>query len=168
MNIIRLSVAKKLWKEKRDYELATKVAKILIKHNKSFNQNYMKSVNEDRLPDETKEPGKYPLFTAVINGNVELVKLILEEYPQAHEQINHEKQNILHVAAMYREKEIFDLVKSKEVPMVRLARQTDDNGNTVLHSVADTEHYNGGSHSGPAYQLLEELEWFKVRFTVPS
>ncbi|TXG46862.1 hypothetical protein EZV62_026156 [Acer yangbiense] len=162
MNIIRLSVAKKLWKEKRDYELATKVAKILIKHDKSFNQNYMKSVNEDRLPEETKEPGKYPLFTAVINGNVELVKLILEEYPQAHEQINHEKQNILHVAAMHREKEIFDLVKKREVPMVRLARQTDVYGNTVLHSVADTQHYKGGAPSGPAYQLLEELEWFKM------
>ncbi|KAI9197639.1 hypothetical protein LWI28_001950 [Acer negundo] len=168
MNIIGLSVAKKLWKEKRDYELATKVAKILIRHDKSFNLNYMKSVNEDRLPDEKKAPGNYPLFTAVINGNVELVKLILEEYPQAHEQINHENQNILHVAAMHREKEIFELVKSKEVPKVRLARQTDVNGNTVLHRVADTQHYKERAHSGPAYQLLEELKWFKVRFTVPS
>ncbi|TXG46860.1 hypothetical protein EZV62_026154 [Acer yangbiense] len=169
MDIIGLSVAKKLWKEKRDYELATKVAEILIRHDKSFNLNYMKSVNEDRLPDEKKEPGNYPLFTAVQNGNVDLVKLILKLYPQAHEQINDKKQNLLHVAAMHREKEIFDLAKSKEVPKVRLARQIDENGNTVLHSVADTQHYKERAHSGPAYQLLGELEWFKrVEDIMPS
>ncbi|KAI9197927.1 hypothetical protein LWI28_006829 [Acer negundo] len=169
MNIIGLSVAKKLWKEKRDCVLATELAKILIKNDKSFNQNYMKSVNDDRLPDEKKEPGNYPLFTAVRTGNVELVKLILKEYPQAHEQINHKKQNILHVAAMHRQTEIFKLVKSKEVPMVRLARQIDVNGDTVLHSVADTQHYKGGARSGPAYQLLDELEWFKrVEDIMPS
>ncbi|KAK3188526.1 hypothetical protein Dsin_028087 [Dipteronia sinensis] len=166
------SVARRLWKEKREYELAPKLARILIRNDKSFNQNCMQFMNEDRLPDEKKEkkePGN-PLFAAIRTGNVELVKFILKEHPQAHEQINHKKQNILHVAAMHREKEIFDLVKSKEVPMVRLARQTDINGNTVLHSVADTLHYKGGgARSGPAYQLLEELKWFKdVEKIIPS
>ncbi|KAK4857462.1 hypothetical protein QYF36_001074 [Acer negundo] len=78
----------------------------------------------------------FPLFAAIRAGNVEVVKLILEEYPQAHEQINNKKQNILHLAAMYRQKEIFDLVKKYEIPMRRLARQIDDDGYTILHSVA--------------------------------
>ncbi|TXG46866.1 hypothetical protein EZV62_026160 [Acer yangbiense] len=165
------SVAKKIWKEKRASELAIKLARILIKNDKSFNQKCIQSMYEDRLPDEKeekKESGN-PLFAAIRTGNVELVKFILDKYPQAHEQTNSKKQNILHAAAKHRQKEIFKLVKSKEVPMVRLARQTDVNGNTVLHSVADTEHYKGGARSGPAYQLLEELKWFKrVEKIVPS
>ncbi|KAK3188518.1 hypothetical protein Dsin_028079 [Dipteronia sinensis] len=110
-----------------------------------------------------------PLFSAIRAGNVKVVKLILEEYPQALEEINNKNQNILHVAAMYRQKEIFDLVKTKEIPMIRLARQIDDDGYTILHSVADTRHYKGWTRLGPAYKLQEELKWFdRVKKIMPS
>ncbi|KAK0579406.1 hypothetical protein LWI29_025965 [Acer saccharum] len=104
------------------------------------------------------------LFAAIRAGNVEVVKLILEEYPQALEQINIKNQNMLHVAVMYRQKEIYDLVKTNVIPMIRLARQIDIDGYTILHSVADTQHYKGGTRLGPAYRLQEELKWFYVRF----
>ncbi|KAK0578432.1 hypothetical protein LWI29_010301 [Acer saccharum] len=110
-----------------------------------------------------------PLFAAIRAGNVKVVKLILEEYPQALEQINIMNQNILHVAAMYRQKEIFNLVKTNKIPMIRLARQIDIDGYTILHSVADTQHYKGGTRSGPAYKLQEELKWFdSVKEIMPS
>ncbi|TXG46871.1 hypothetical protein EZV62_026165 [Acer yangbiense] len=119
--------------------------------------------------EEEDEPGNPILFTAIRTGNIKVVKLILKEYPQALEQINQRNQNILHVAAMYRQKEIFDLMKTKEIPMTRMAQEIDDNGYTILHSVSDTRHYKGGTTSGPAYQLQEELKWFRsVKEIMPS
>ncbi|KAK2644075.1 hypothetical protein Ddye_019270 [Dipteronia dyeriana] len=119
--------------------------------------------------EEEDEPGNPILFTAIRTGNIKVVKLILEEYPQALEQINHRNQNILHVAAMYRQKRIFDLMKTKEIPMKRMAQEIDDNGYTILHSVADIRHYKGGTTSGPAYQLQEELKWFmSVKEIMPT
>ncbi|KAI9199018.1 hypothetical protein LWI28_026045 [Acer negundo] len=110
-----------------------------------------------------------PLFAAIRAGNVKVVKLILEAYTQALEQINIKNQNILHVAAMYRQKEIFSLVKKNKIPMIRMARQIDIDGYTILHSVADTRHYKGGTRSIPAYKLQEELKWFySVKEMMPS
>ncbi|TXG46864.1 hypothetical protein EZV62_026158 [Acer yangbiense] len=101
-----IAVVKRIWKEKRGYKLASKLA--------------------DEL---------------------------------ALELVDHRKQNILHVAAMYRQKEIFNFVKGKEIQKNRLARQIDINDYTILHCVADMEYYEGGT--GPPYHLLrEELEWF--------
>ncbi|KAK4837255.1 hypothetical protein QYF36_003993 [Acer negundo] len=110
-----------------------------------------------------------PLFAATRTGNVELVKMILKEHPQALEYKNSRMQNILHVAVKHRQKEILDYVINKKIPMLRLVRQIDADGYTVLHSVADTKHYNRGTRSGPAYNLQEELEWFStVEKLIPS
>ncbi|KAK0597075.1 hypothetical protein LWI29_021601 [Acer saccharum] len=125
--------------------------------------------NDQEKKKEEIEKDRSPLFAATRTGNVELVKMILKEHPQALEYKNSKKQNILHVAVKYRQKEIFKYVKTRKVPMLRLVRQTDADGYTVLHSVADTKHYNRGTRSGPAYNLQEELEWFSnVEKSIPS
>ncbi|TXG46919.1 hypothetical protein EZV62_026213 [Acer yangbiense] len=102
-----------------------------------------------------------PLLAATRRGVTELVKEILKKHPQAVEHVSHKKQNILHVAASYRRGDIFEHVKKMEIPTRRLIMGIDEKGYTVLHHVADTENYNGGTRSGPAYQFQEELEWFQ-------
>ncbi|KAK3217763.1 hypothetical protein Dsin_011733 [Dipteronia sinensis] len=131
--------------------------------NKEKSETTDQAAKKEEEKDQSKkeeEKDQSPLFAAAKTGNTELVKMILKEHPQALEYKNRKKQNILHVAVKYRQKEIFNYVKKKTVPMLRLVRQIDEHGYTILHSVADTKHYIEGTGSGPAYQLQEELEWF--------
>ncbi|KAI9198844.1 hypothetical protein LWI28_023005 [Acer negundo] len=145
-------VVKRIWKEKRGYKLASKLADELVNKDKSI-------LDEEEEKEKEKERRNIPLFAAIKKGNTKIFKSILKKYPQALELVDHRKQNILHVAATYRQKEIFNFVKGKEIQKNRLARQIDINGYTILHCVADMEYYEGGT--GPPYHLLrEELEWF--------
>jgi hypothetical protein len=104
-----------------------------------------------------------PLFIATINGIEEIVWEIINQYPHAVEHLNEEGQNILDVAVKHRQKNIFSLVKHQKIPLARLHRVVDKKGNTLLHHVADMEHYRGGTKPGPALKLQEELQWFEVR-----
>ncbi|XP_011013410.1 PREDICTED: uncharacterized protein LOC105117447 [Populus euphratica] len=113
-----------------------------------------------KYPDARKE--HIPLFIATINGIEEIVWGIIDQYPHAVEHLNEEGQSILDVAVMHRQKEIFNLVKQQKVPLARLHRVIDKKGNTLLHHVADMEHYRGGTKPGPALKLQEELQWFEV------
>ena len=103
------------------------------------------------------------LFIATINGIEEIVWEIINKYPHAVEQLNEEGQSILDVAVMHRQKKIFNLVKQLKLPLARLHRVIDKKRNTLLHHVADMEHYRGGTKPGPALELQEELQWFEVR-----
>lgn len=108
------------------------------------------------------------LLLATSNGIVEIVKEILDVYPQAVEHVSRKGQNIMHVAIKNRQKEIFNMVKKMEIPMTRLRRRIDKNGYTLLHHVAVMQYYSGGTLPGPALQLQEELHWFdRVRKIIP-
>jgi ankyrin repeat protein len=102
------------------------------------------------------------LLLATSNGIVEIVKEILDVYPQAVEHVSRKGQNIMHVAIKNRQKEIFNMVKKMEIPLTRLVRRIDKNGYTLLHHVAVMQYYSGGTLPGPALQLQEELHWFDV------
>ncbi|KAI9161925.1 hypothetical protein LWI28_022055 [Acer negundo] len=174
-------IVRKLWKEKRYQKFAYDLAKKLVEIDESWEQSitagtttqYVAAENKPNTNNgeekEKEEKDQSPLFAATRTGNAELVKMILKEHPQALEYKNSKKQNILHVAVKYRQKEIFDYVITKKVPMLRLVRRIDAKGYTVLHSVADTKHYTISTRSGPAYKLQEELEWFSsVKKLIPS
>ncbi|XP_050215030.1 uncharacterized protein LOC126666120 [Mercurialis annua] len=110
-----------------------------------------------------------PLFTATKMGIIEIVREVIEEYPQAVEHLNSKGQNILHLAVLYRRKHIFDMLQMMEIPWMRMTQVIDNLGYTLLHHVADTKHYSGGTRPGPALQLQEELRWFdRVESVVPS
>ncbi|KAL5773230.1 hypothetical protein ACOSQ2_013154 [Xanthoceras sorbifolium] len=185
---------RKIWKEKRECKFALELAEKLVKKDKSWEDTILQyvffgppkvkedekvkedqkvkedeKVKEDQKVKEDEEESETPLFAAIRTGNAELVKLILKEHPMAIELINHRNQNILHMAASYRQKEIFDSLQEKEIPRRRLARKIDAKGYTILHSVADTKHYKVGTRSDPADKLKEELKWFNnVKEIVPS
>ena len=108
-----------------------------------------------------------PLFIATMNGIEEIVWEIINQYPHAVEHLNEEGQSILNVAVKHRQKKIFSLVKHQKIPLARLHRVVDKKGNTLLHHVADMEHYRGGTKPGPALKLQEELQWFEVRPFLP-
>lgn len=138
------------------------------------------SFKEDKLDDQTANEGSImqpksreekkpapspmtPLLLATSRGILEIVDGILQVHPQAVEHVSDKGHNIMHVAIRHRRKEIFCRVKKMRIPMARLSRKIDDDGNTLLHHVADMTDYGGGSQPNPALQLQEELQWFEVR-----
>ncbi|KAJ6416356.1 hypothetical protein OIU84_002246 [Salix udensis] len=111
---------------------------------------------------------RIPLFLATRNGIEEIVWEIIDQYPHAIEKLNDEGQSILDVAVMHHQKKIFSLVKQQKVPLARLHRVIDNKRNTLLHHVADMEHYRGGTKPGPALKLQEELQWYEqVQEVIP-
>ncbi|XP_011014996.1 PREDICTED: ankyrin repeat-containing protein At3g12360-like isoform X2 [Populus euphratica] len=118
---------------------------------------------------EKIEIEEVPLLIAARNGIEEIVWEIIKLYPHAVEKLNDKGQSIVDVAVIHRQKKIFKLVKHQKIPLARLRRVIDNTGNTLLHHVADMEHYRGGTKPGPALKLQEELRWFEqVQKVIPS
>ncbi|KAL7213604.1 hypothetical protein ACSBR2_016184 [Camellia fascicularis] len=101
-----------------------------------------------------------PLFLATKLGILEIVEEILGMYPQAVEHIDHEGRNILHVAIKYRQIHIFDFVEKLEIPMRRLLRKIDNDGNSILHMVG-TKTKDAEDMRSPALLLREDLLLFE-------
>ncbi|KAH7569421.1 hypothetical protein JRO89_XS06G0158900 [Xanthoceras sorbifolium] len=147
---------RKIWKEKREHKFALELAEKLVEKDKTWEDTILQyvffgppKVKEDEEESET------PLFAAIRTGNTQLAKLILDEHPMALELINHMNQNILHMAASYRQREIFDFLKEKKIPMRRLARKIDAKGYTILH-------YCGRNPEKEAYSLHKKAQkWIK-------
>lgn len=191
---------KEMWIEKRKHESALRLVKLLITQDNSWQFSHPggdpgkittdsssskhHSQNGDGNYDRNAKRTKIdiPLLTATTTGIIEIVKEILDRFPQAAEYVNDSGQNILHIASMYRQRKIFDLVASMKLPMARLPRRIDNNGNTILHwaawlphkieegkNVLDRQALPAGHpiqlEPGPALQLQAELRWFKVRST---
>ncbi|XP_057987165.1 ankyrin repeat-containing protein NPR4-like [Hevea brasiliensis] len=162
-------VAGRIWEEKRKHKFALQLAKRLIRNTVWVEEFDSDQFNWSRIPLLTSGRPS-PLFIAIKTGILEIVSEIIDAIPQYYVDLRNNKgQSILHWAVMYRREEIFDLLKDKGMSWDKMARKIDDDGNTLLHLVADTKHYTGGTKPGPALQLQEELQWFdRVKSVVPS
>ncbi|KAG6641807.1 hypothetical protein CIPAW_09G098700, partial [Carya illinoinensis] len=103
-------------------------------------------------------------------GCIDIAEEILKCYPQAIEHIDDKGRNILHIAIRHRRLKIFEVVAKQEVPMKRLVRKFDNEGNSVLHIVGlKRKEYIAEKIRGPALELREEMQWFKrVESVIPS
>ncbi|XP_057524669.1 uncharacterized protein LOC130804300 isoform X1 [Amaranthus tricolor] len=99
-----------------------------------------------------------PLHLAVKKGCIEIVDEILDVFPQAVGYLNHVRQNLFHVAIKHRNLSIFKLV-DRGFPLVRgHLRDTDDEGNSILHMVGSArEVLVDGKLKSPVLQLSEDL-----------
>nr|XP_048328404.1 ankyrin repeat-containing protein ITN1-like [Ziziphus jujuba var. spinosa] len=186
----------KIQNKKKKHESSWKLAKLLIKKDRSWEKTHTKpdigiiSFGETEGSESEKEGvvGKKeekkgnndnvnplpfpttPLLIATSTGIEEIVNGILKEHPQAVEHVSDEGLNIMHVAIRHRQRNIFKRVKKMKILMVRLVRKIDDNGYTLLHHVSDmTHYYSSGSLPNAALQLQDELKWFeRVRKIIPS
>ncbi|XP_030969542.1 uncharacterized protein LOC115989803 isoform X2 [Quercus lobata] len=177
-------------KEELSHESALELAKLLVKEDTSweitssgidtskprlhkYESTDVSTTNEnvdnpDQLPasislQEVLELGGItPLFLATKSGCIEIVREILEIYPQAVEHIDNDGRTILHVAIKYRQLEVFKHVLGMEVAMRWLVRRLDNGGNSILHMVGKKrKDYVPEKLRGPALELQEELLWFE-------
>jgi ankyrin repeat protein len=182
-------------KEKSSNESALELAKLLVKKDTSWESTssasdlsktkphkYGTSGGDEKegsgeglpssispKPAEAASSGVTPLFIATKFGCIEIVKEILETYPQAVEHIDSDGKTILHVATKHRRLEVFNLVMKQEVAKRWLLRRLDNKGNSILHmaGVKRSHHvYVPEKMQGPALELRDELLWFEVLFLV--
>ncbi|CAK7351521.1 unnamed protein product [Dovyalis caffra] len=171
----------KVQSQKHKYKSAVDLAKLLARNDTSWEVTYS-SIDQSkpkihrygemggqeglslsaRIPERMDDVGETPLILATKSGIVEIVEEILRLYPQAVEHVDDEGRNVLHVAIKYRELKIFELVKKMEVPMKRLVRKIDNDGNSILHTVGiKRKDFVSERMEGPAFLLQEELLWFE-------
>ncbi|WRX27292.1 protein of unknown function DUF3447 - like 10 [Theobroma cacao] len=175
-----------IWTSKKTHTLAVKLVEKLVRADASLCVALAHTPEQDSticLEGEVKEEAETkteegstnlalserrskspdtPLLIAASTGIMEIVRLILERYPQAVELVNQNGQNILHVSILHRRFNIYELVKKEKKEAVkRLVLGIDNDGYTILHHAAVTTYYHGGSKPTPALQLQEELTWFK-------
>ncbi|KAG6641810.1 ankyrin repeat-containing protein At5g02620-like [Carya illinoinensis] len=177
------------------YESALKLAKFLIERDLSWEATYLgidqgkptlhkfgegpgpeKGIGQAPLlmtslglGDQVPETDT-PLFLATKTGCIDIAEEILKCYPQAIEHIDDKGRNILHIAIRHRRLKIFEVVAKQEVPMKRLVRKFDNEGNSVLHVVGlKRKEYIAEKIRGPALELREEMQWFeRVESVIPS
>nr|GFA88533.1 ankyrin repeat-containing protein At5g02620-like [Tanacetum cinerariifolium]GFA89615.1 ankyrin repeat-containing protein At5g02620-like [Tanacetum cinerariifolium] len=107
-----------------------------------------------RLPDT-------PLLLATKYGCTEVVEEILESYPQAIEHVDRDGRNILHIAILYRNHEVFDLVVDTKYAKERLRGKIDNDANTLLHMVGEEAPDVEADLKGPALVLRDNIKLFK-------
>nr|XP_034896470.1 ankyrin repeat-containing protein At5g02620-like isoform X2 [Populus alba] len=175
---------KKVQKQKQLHRSAVELAKFLVRKDTSWEcissgidvmkpkiHKYGEKGGQERqevhlyntIPDQMESRAETPLILATKSGCVEIVEEILKAYPQAVEHIDDEGRNVLHVAIKYRQLKIFKLVTRMEVPMKRLGRKIDNDGNSILHNVGkkSKDVVSDEKMEGPAFLLQEELLWFE-------
>ncbi|XP_030972744.1 ankyrin repeat-containing protein At5g02620-like isoform X3 [Quercus lobata] len=175
-------------KQEQRYQSALRLAKFLIERDTSWETTYPPSgqtkpilhkyrdssmssqAAEDGATKKLKGETKIPLFLATKSGYVEIVQEIIKLYPQSVEHVDDKGRNILHIAIKYRQLKIFELVTKMGLPLSRLERKLDLDGNSILHTVGKKiKDYVPEKMQGPALELQEELHWFeRVKKVTPS
>ncbi|XP_059596325.1 uncharacterized protein LOC104878396 isoform X2 [Vitis vinifera] len=118
--------------------------------------------NEGQNSNEYKKSNETPLFLATISGIKEIVEEILLYHPKELEHTNRKGMNILQVAILHRQEEIFYMLVKSEVLPRSLFLSTNDQGNSLLHMVGqNTKSRASEKMQNPAFQLRNELLLFQ-------
>ncbi|XP_010666482.2 uncharacterized protein LOC104883632 [Beta vulgaris subsp. vulgaris] len=176
----KFPMIEKVREMKKGHEDALELAKILIRRDKSWEHthlpraavtpatNIQNNVNNEIASQtivisDDHGWGETPLLLAARSGCIEVVREILEMYPEAVDHLNDNQENVLHVAIKNRNIDIFDLIRETRPSTSRgLLRAINKQDNSILHLVG-CKPANLGEFSdyremkSPAVQLSEEL-----------
>ena len=123
---------------------------------------------EGQNSNKCKKSNETPLFLATISNIKEIVEEILLYHPMELEHTNNEGMNILQVAILHQDEEIFDMLVKSEVLPRRLFLATDNQGNSLLHMVGQNIKSQASEEmQNPAFQLRNQLMLFQVHFNLP-
>ncbi|CDP16297.1 unnamed protein product [Coffea canephora] len=90
------------------------------------------------------DDSKTALHIAVIHGHVAVVQELLSHCPDCWEKYTNRRQNILHLAVKYEQREVLEFVL-KNSWASELINQRDNTGNTPLHLYVATKNLDGSS-----------------------
>ncbi|RVX08049.1 hypothetical protein CK203_014686 [Vitis vinifera] len=115
---------------------------------------------EGQNSNKCKKSNETPLFLATISNIKEIVEEILLYHPMELEHTNNEGMNILQVAILHQDEEIFDMLVKSEVLPRRLFLATDNQGNSLPHMVSQNSQASEKMQN-PAFQLRNQLMLFQ-------
>lgn len=104
------------------------------------------------------------LHDAAKVGNMELITMITNTYPDLLWHVNDDRCSIFHIAVMYRHESMLKLIKlARNIKNFNVLSE-DLNGNNILHLAGKLAPLDGLKMvSEPDLQMQRELAWFKVR-----
>ncbi|KAL7189523.1 hypothetical protein ACSBR1_039217 [Camellia fascicularis] len=115
---------------------------------------------------------KLPFLLAAQYGIHEIVKEILDSFPDAITFIDEENHTAFHLAVMYRHEKVFKVIHQRSGQYkLLLSLSPDNNGNNMLHLVGyKARQQRLDFSSGAVLQMQRELQWFKVveKFVLPQ
>ncbi|KAI4353986.1 hypothetical protein L6164_002900 [Bauhinia variegata] len=178
---------KHIWKTKKRNKLAEQLADFLVTKDDSWlnssdhkerptiispaiQRSNVSKLEKEIEPNKNKQyanqttgtfNGYTPLLLAAASGIVEIVERYIDLYPEAINHVSEDELNILHVAVMFRQKEIYRIIiETGEWKLLWF--RLSSNGHTLLHQVGSMAFYTGNHKAGIAYQLQEELPWYQL------
>ncbi|KAH7545260.1 hypothetical protein FEM48_Zijuj01G0074800 [Ziziphus jujuba var. spinosa] len=146
-----------------------KQEKNLEKIHTTFKDEKVNVEKEDETPPTTFRSRflyETPFIAAGRNGILEIVKAVLDVYPQAIEHVNKQNENIFHVVAKYRSAKILDyLLSSSNVPVSRQRNKLNtENGDSILHGAAYLSASSSRDRPGEALLMQSDLQWFEILY----
>ena len=85
--------------------------------------------------------GSYPIRIATMRGHIQVIEVLLHEFPDMIELFNQKGQNILHVAAMSGKAKVEAYMqKRRDFEIEGLVNRQDNDGNTPLHLASKGRH----------------------------
>ncbi|KAH6801467.1 hypothetical protein C2S52_001931 [Perilla frutescens var. hirtella] len=103
------------------------------------------------------------LHDAAKFGNVELIAMVSSTYPELLVHTNDEGRSVFHIAVMYQQESILELIKEKKNCLRYNALSEDKYGNNILHLAGKLQPPGGMAKisSDPVVGIRERHSWFK-------
>ncbi|TKY72705.1 Ankyrin repeat-containing protein [Spatholobus suberectus] len=120
------------------------------------------TLDDSDLMDAIREPSQVTFIAAEV-GNFEFLSVVMSTYPDLIWELSEALgQSIIHVAALHRHANIFNLIHEIGPSKDFVLTFTDDEGSTLLHCVAKLAPPDRlNIVSGAALQMMLELSWFE-------
>ncbi|CAL5420673.1 unnamed protein product [Camellia sinensis] len=146
---------------KQKHEFALALAKRLVNEESDWSHySEGKCLDSTSKNSDKKTKLKNPIVHETENGIIELVKEILEIFPDAAYSFGKNGKNILHIAVEQKDRVLYDYLKKNVDHKDGMLSDVDNNGNTVLHLAANM----GTSPQvvlGHFNQMTWDICWFK-------
>ncbi|XP_028076364.1 uncharacterized protein LOC114278500 isoform X3 [Camellia sinensis] len=146
---------------KQKHEFALALAKKLVNEENDWSHySEGKCLDSTSKNSDKKTKLKNPIVHAMENGIIELVKEILEIFPDAAYSFDKNGKNILHIAVEQKDRVLYDYLKKNVDHKNGMLSDVDNDGNTVLHLATNV----GTSPKvvlGDLNQMTWDVCWFK-------
>ncbi|GMP86452.1 hypothetical protein CsSME_00039226 [Camellia sinensis var. sinensis] len=146
---------------KQKHECALALAKRLVNEESDWSHySEGKCLDSTSKNSDNKTKLKNPIVQATENGIIELVKEILEIFPDVAYSFDKNGKNILHTVVEQKDKVLYDYLKKNVDHKDGMLSDVDNDGNTILHLAA-----NMGTNPkvvlGHLNQMTWDICWFK-------
>ncbi|XP_062085446.1 uncharacterized protein LOC133791537 isoform X2 [Humulus lupulus] len=131
----------KIREEKQKHLSAAHIVDELLIHSTMYDDEVVSAGQSETNEEENDKKGtettkETAILIAARNGVSEIVERILQKFPVAIHDANHERKNVLLLAAENRHWEVYKLLLKRKVPRGLVFRKVDNQGNTALHYAA--------------------------------